>query len=422
MRTEGSLTSRRRLLASFALLAIIALALLAQMFVVFQAVEAERQARSQVTLTNAVLLELRNVVRATLSAETGQRGYLITLDRKYLAPYAVGDRQYDIALKRLHDTLGGDITPRQEQLLDRIENLTRAKFAEMRRSVALVQQGELLQARREVLTDEGRETMDRLRRSVVELEQIENARLQEALTRSADAEARLIPLLSALLLTLIAALGFAYTLIRRNARAEAAAAQAAVLTEARDRADLLARELNHRAKNIYATVLAIVRMSGRNRPEAAPVVESIAARIRSLLTAYEVSQGSGERGVANLRQLIETILEPYRSDTMKATLGGPDVSITSDQVTPLGLVLHEMTTNAVKYGAWAHGGTISVTWEVTDHTIHIAWREQGADQMPQDIREGFGSQLMTSSARQLHGTITRRFEAEGVAIDITLPA
>ena len=68
-----------------------------------------------------------------------------------------------------------------------------------------------------------------------------------------------------------------------------------LLAEARDRADLLARELNHRVKNLFAVILAIVQMSGKDAPEAKPVVDSIADRIHALLTAHEVTQGAADR-------------------------------------------------------------------------------------------------------------------------------
>ena len=97
-------------------------------------------------------------------------------------------------------------------------------------------------------------------------------------------------------------------------QAVAEAAQAAVVSEARDRADLLARELNHRVKNLFAVVLAIVQMSARDRPEAKEVTDSIAQRIRALLTAHEVSQGELERPVASLRALVETFPNPISSN------------------------------------------------------------------------------------------------------------
>lgn len=391
------------------------------MFLVFQTIEAERAEREQVRRTSEVLMELRNINRAALNAETGQRGYLLTLDRRYLEPYLMGREQYGPALDRLRNLIGPDATARQQELLDEIENLTESKFAEMAETVELIEQRQVLDARRGILDDRGAEVMARLRRATREMEQIENRILIHAASETARAEGRVLPLLGAILLLLVVALVLGYILVTRAARAEAEAAQAAALGEARDRADLLARELNHRVKNLFAVVLAIVRMSAKDSPEAKPVIERISDRIHALLTAHEVTQGTLERPVASLRTLIETTLAPYFSDKLPAEIEGPDVELPARQVTPLGLVLHELTTNAVKYGAWSTGGRLEVRWRTADGVIVIEWREHGEAGGEEPERKGFGSLLMTSAARQLRGEIDRRFGRGGVEVTITIP-
>ncbi|MBU2032469.1 MAG: histidine kinase, partial [Alphaproteobacteria bacterium] len=196
---------------------------------------------------------------------------------------------------------------------------------------------------------------------------------------------------------------------------------AMMLGEARDRADLLARELNHRVKNLFAVVLAIVQLSARDKPEAKPVTDSIAERIRALLTAHEVSQGELDRPVASLRALVETSLAPYRSARLQATIEGDEILLPAAQVTPLGLVLHELTTNAVKYGAWSQGGTIEVRWDRQGNEIRMVWRERGVVVEQQPERRGFGSMLMISAARQFGGTLERDFHGDGLEVVITLP-
>ena len=194
------------------------------------------------------------------------------------------------------------------------------------------------------------------------------------------------------------------------------------MSEARDRADLLARELNHRVKNLFAVILAIVQMSARDKPEAKEVTDSIAQRIRALLTAHEVSQGELDRPVASLRALVETSLAPYRSSKHPAEIDGPEIMLPAKRVTPLGLVLHELTTNAVKYGAWSNEGTVHVTWSEKDGTVTLNWRETGADLDELPERKGFGSLLMTSAARQFGGTFDRSFTQDGLQVTIELPA
>lgn len=395
--------------------------MLALILLVYQTVEAERAQRAQVEKTTEILDQLRRIGRATLNGETGQRGYLITLDRRYLVPFETGQEQIDPALDRLRALLDGIATPRQTELVDEIEALARAKFREMNDSVAMVEEGRLLDARRAVLTDEGVETMERLARAIREMEEIENRILTEAIAETARSEGRVLPLLGGLLFLLILSMIGGGRLVSRAARAEAEAAQAAALGEARDRADLLARELNHRVKNLFAVVLAIIQMSARDKPEAKEVTESIAQRIRALLTAHEVSQGELERPVASLRQLIETSLAPYRSSSQTAQIDGPDILLPAKRVTPLGLVLHELTTNAVKYGAWANGGSIRIDWEEREDWVRLVWRESGVPMPGVPERKGFGSLLMTSAARQFGGSIERDFTADGLVVRIDLP-
>ena len=175
-------------------------------------------------------------------------------------------------------------------------------------------------------------------------------------------------------------------------------------------------------KNLFAVVLAIVQMSARDKPEAKEVTNSIAQRIRALLTAHEVSQGELERPVASLRALVETSLAPYRSSNHPAEIDGPEIMLPAKRVTPLGLVLHELTTNAVKYGAWKDEGTVHVSWSEQDGTVTLEWRETGAQLGDAPEHTGFGSLLMTSAARQFGGTFERNFTPDGLIVMIELPA
>jgi len=401
--------------------AVVAAALLGAIFLIFQTVEAERREREQVFRTNEILVQLRNVSRSALNAETGQRGYLITLDRRYLQPYFLGREQFRPAMTKLRELIGDTPTGRQEELLDEMENLGDAKFAEIEQSIGLIERGDRIGAQRLVLTDEGQEAMERLRLSVRELETIERGILLGATREAARAEGRVVPLLLGLLALVLVALWLGLRLSVRAARAEAEAAQAVVVAEARDRADLLARELNHRVKNLFAVILAIVRMTGKDVPEAKPVVEKIAERIHALLTAHEVTQGTLDKPVASLKALLETTVRPYLTADRTAEFEGPPVELSAKQVTPLGLVLHELTTNAVKYGCWKQGGVLRVGWSDHGNDIELIWREECKGDGAEPTRQGFGSLLMTGAAKQLRGSIDRQFSANGVTVTIRFP-
>ena len=430
---DGGETSRRAVrshdsrLPTLLLLSVVAAALIGAVALMWHTIDAERAQRAQSTRTNAVLVAVRDIMRTATNAETGQRGYLITLDRRYLAPYVAAREQYRPNIARLRQLIGNEATPRQRDLLDEIETLNAAKFAELEDSVGLIATGNVLDARREVLTDQGQDVMERLRRAVAELEQFEASALETSSARAEAAEARIVPMLGGLLLLILITLGLGLMQVIRAANAEARAEGAAELALARDQAALLARELNHRVKNLFAVVLAIVKMTGRGAPaETGAVVDRIAERINALLNAHEVTQGTSHNRSARLADLVETALRPYRSDDHPATIDGPLVDLPERAVVPLGLVFHELTTNAVKYGAWSQpGGAVAVEWDLAEDRLQLQWREwaPGATDavQPEPSHRGFGSTLIDGSARQLGGTIDRRFTPAGVIVRIDLP-
>ena len=181
------------------LIALTALAMIAVVVLAIRTIEVERTQREQARRTSEILDKLRDINRAALNGETGQRGYMLSLDRRYLAPYHAGHDQIEPALRSLRALVEPNATPRQLALLDAIEVLSRAKFAELEQGVGLTAQGDMIEARRLVLTDEGQEAMERLRRSVREMEAIEQALLARAQADAARAEARVVPLLGGLL-------------------------------------------------------------------------------------------------------------------------------------------------------------------------------------------------------------------------------
>lgn len=113
---------------------------------------------------------------------------------------------------------------------------------------------------------------------------------------------------------------------------------------------------------------------------------------------------------------------PYRSEGNEARITGEPVTLSARQATPVGLVLHELATNAVKYGAWAGGdGAISIDWKRTGDTVELKWTETGERIRVPDGHEGFGSMLMRSAARQLDGAIDRSFSDGRMVVDMRIP-
>lgn len=406
-------------------LAVVALGLVGGVALILSTIRAEQAHRAQAARSNEVIVLLRDLARDTVNAETGQRGYFITLDRRYLAPYQAAEFRYQQVVRRLQTLAAQSDDRSQANVVTRIQQLAAQKFAELRRNVELVQRGDLVEARRQILTDDGQDTMERLRLALAELEDSERARMDAALAETVASENRIEPLLLGLLVLILVSLGLALSQALRNANAEARAAHAADLAEARDRADLLAHELSHRVKNLFAVILALIRMSTRGDPAAKPVADKIADRVTALLRAQELTQGAAGNRQVDLGKLVDTVIAPYRSPHTHSEVAGPPVKLAEQQTTPLGMILHELMTNCVKYGAWSQpGGKLALAWECGHDggKLALTWREYCTATISEpSATKGFGSTLLEGSTRQLSGELTRTYHDDGIEVRLTLP-
>ena len=164
-------------------------------------------------------------------------------------------------------------------------------------------------------------------------------------------------------------------------------------------------------------------MSGKGDPAAKPTIDKIAERLHALLRSHEVTQGATANPVVDLRELVETALAPYRLDATRCRIEGEPITLRATLAVPLGLVLHELVTNAVKYGALADtNGKLAVEWLRDGVRVRVKWREDGSPLAAEPAGEGFGSMLIASSARQIDGTIERSFHANGVEVTMDFAA
>jgi PAS domain S-box-containing protein len=191
--------------------------------------------------------------------------------------------------------------------------------------------------------------------------------------------------------------------------------------EAEQRRILLAREVDHRAKNVLAVVRSVLRLTRRDRPEEfAAAVES---RIDALARAHTLLAEEGWAG-ADMRALAERELASFSPD--RICLEGPGVALTAPAVQPVAMVLHELATNAAKYGSLSQpGGEVVLRWAVgPGQLLHLTWSERGGPPvLHPPARRGFGSRLMGTTVRhQLGGTLDLDWDAAGLTVAIALPA
>jgi PAS domain S-box-containing protein len=187
--------------------------------------------------------------------------------------------------------------------------------------------------------------------------------------------------------------------------------------------DLLAKELSHRIKNIFAVVSGLISMSVRKHPEVADFGTELIGTIRALGRAHDYVRPAEGKRRTSLHGMLADLFEPYGgAGQARVTIKGDDVSIAARAATPLALVFHELATNAAKYGALSvDEGQIELSIEDQGDTLLLRWTEHGGPPAKRNPKEGFGSRLVEMSlAGQLGGSWERRFEKDGMVCELTV--
>jgi two-component sensor histidine kinase/CHASE3 domain sensor protein len=400
-------------------------ALLTLGLVIGQTIVAQREARDRAMYEGDVLLALNQLMTTMLDAETGQRGFLLTGKSGYLAPYIAAKQRRARAAERLQGFAAKSSRPQFSQRMAHVDRMTDAKFGEMDRTIALAQAGFKDQAMALVQADFGKMQMDEIRHEIASIGAARARDRSNAFARAALLERRLLPLVGVLSLAIMALVYFGFRAERSRSLAEVEAEQAAALREANARTELLARELNHRVKNLFSVILSIVTLSGRKQASGREVVEDIRARIRALSLAHSASQGGYGTAQVELGPVIVKTMEPYADrDGARVRVSGPEVHLPARMVTPIGLIIHELATNAIKYGALAvEAGAVDVRWDVDGEALTLSWIETGGPAIDAETAAGagFGSQMTTLAAGQLGGAIEREWPASGAVARIKFP-
>jgi two-component sensor histidine kinase len=188
---------------------------------------------------------------------------------------------------------------------------------------------------------------------------------------------------------------------------------------------MLVHELNHRVKNVLTIVQSLVHASiGKSSDKAAQeMAAKLGQRLQALHRAHDLlleSQWSG----ASFSEMVNRELDPYRREGgPKIATRGPDVLLPPQCTSILAMTLHELATNAVKYGALSHNaGTLGVTWKVLrGNRMQLVWEERGVD-APKQAGSGFGMQLIDNGVRHSLGGKTKvDFRKTGLYAEIELP-
>lgn len=188
----------------------------------------------------------------------------------------------------------------------------------------------------------------------------------------------------------------------------------------------LTRELNHRVKNTLANVLSIISLTRRRATTLPEFADSLEGRIRALSATHDLLTQS-DWGTTPVALVIRAELAPYAQDLQRhLTMGGPDVELAPNDALSLGLAIHELATNAAKYGALSvEDGRVSIHWEIAaENLARIEWIETGGPviDVQQQRKRGFGTELIEKIvAHELRNPVDLRFDPEGVRCTLLIP-
>ena len=195
--------------------------------------------------------------------------------------------------------------------------------------------------------------------------------------------------------------------------------------ESAERTRILLRELNHRVKNTLAMIQSVARQTIRQNPDPQAFINAFSGRLRTISDAHVLLADRDWMSV-QLYEVIASQLGPnFLTTPDRANVRGDDVSLPADHALGLGLILHELTTNAHRHGAWSnHTGIVNIEWHVRDHPergLELTWREEGGPRVvPQEY--GLGAKLIERSlAKVLDSRVELSFDPEGVRTRIWLP-
>jgi two-component sensor histidine kinase len=192
---------------------------------------------------------------------------------------------------------------------------------------------------------------------------------------------------------------------------------------------LLVRELYHRVGNLFALATGIVNMSARTATNVSELARAINGRLYALSTSHSLVHAYSADNVnpllkVSLSTTISTILAPYISmECNTVEIIGSEILLNQQTLSAISLALHELGTNAMKYGAFSNlNGVVKVNWEIEGEYLNIKWQETGGPKITAiPSGKGFGTKLTEIVIQQLKGIVKREWNQDGLVVEISVP-
>lgn len=196
--------------------------------------------------------------------------------------------------------------------------------------------------------------------------------------------------------------------------------------------ELLAGEMSHRVKNLFAITDAMIRAGAKTAPDTRTFAETLSGRLHALARAHAlVSRNTGEVGstlrTRDIASVLRAIVEPHQDSaggTSRIRTNGPIVTFGDQAINAIAMIFHELTTNAAKYGALStEAGFVEASWDVQGGALQLSWVERGGPAIRAvPVQAGFGSVLLKNTVTgQLGGSLSYHWASEGLRVAIVIP-
>jgi two-component sensor histidine kinase len=385
---------------SIVLTAILAAAMAAAtVWLVVRMQREEQWLRQALTARN----QMAQVLILVQRMETSQRGYLLTGRDVYLGRYEDAEAALPTVIDEVAKLVADN--PAQQQTIARLRQIITEKLRELRSTIDEQRAGHTDAARAIVNSDRGLRMMDQIRQLFSEMVS-EQDRLLSIHASTSEAFGKLLQIGAVTAFVLICGVSaLVGVYVRRSFVVE----------------HLLMREGNHRAKNVLSVVEAIAHQTATKGPE--DFIERFSERLRALSANHDLLVRNEWHGV-EIEDLVRAQLAPF-ADLIgyRIVVCGPSLRLNAACAQTIGLALHELATNAGKYGALSTDtGRIDICWGCDGDTFNTSWTEREGPPVSAPQRRGFGTIVMEAMMRRsLDGVVDLDYAPLGVTWRLTCP-
>jgi two-component sensor histidine kinase len=198
---------------------------------------------------------------------------------------------------------------------------------------------------------------------------------------------------------------------------------------ARAQQEVLLREINHRIKNLFSVTAGLISLSARSSASVEELATDLRSRLQALarvhdLTLPDLNSNGSAGSETTVVALLKAILAPHEhAQGSRIAITGSDAPLSGNALTSFALLLHELTTNAAKYGALSSpNGQLTIDIATNDEHLRIEWIERGSPPSTDEVaREGFGTTLEKAALRGMGGMISRDWTSDGLALSLEIP-